>query len=270
MTSKYVCLVAYLALSAGPFAASCAPSEETPGGDVLALEGPSPAGGGVTVASLTAPPAVNAFGFSATPVGNALASYVAAELSVQGASVASRSAATAYLRAHPSEVTSELLAAYDRLPEGQYQARWYIVRTLSALELREAAGALDSIVQREVPPERWAPAPHGKSSVREEEIVRARAIGGLRSLAIAGSPEASAALRRALSSPLVPVKMAATQAYLAAGRRSTARVAEARALLPPDQQRWVDLRPATATDLAVPTPEAPPSGDPSPVDLPAR
>jgi hypothetical protein len=273
--SNYVRLAVVLSLALGPAAAaSCASTAPSSGDSGHSIEGLGAAGsggsGGEQGDSLAVTPVVDTFGFPDTPVGRALDAHMALEMRSDGESVFLYSASFAFLRANAPEVVAELMAAYERLPEERYLARWHLVRTLSGLELREAAGGLDSIVHRPVPPERWAPNHEGHSSVGEEAILRMRAIDGLKALALSGSAEASDSLRRAVNSPLASVRRAAVQSYVAAGRRAPSRLAEARTMLPTEQRHWVDLRPATSADFAVPTPDPPAPGEKQPPVAPAR
>lgn len=252
-------------------ATSCASENKPSSADVAVAEklsavgaaGGGSAGDGGGGDTLTLNP-TDPFKFPSTPVGKALADHMSLKMRTDGESVALYSASVAYLRANASEVAATLLAAYDQLPESQYLERWHVVQTLTALNLPEAATSLGSIVLRDVPPERWAPVQDGHSSRSEEAILRRRAITGLKSLAAAGSAEASEVLRQALNSPLPSIKIAAVQAYIAAGRRSPSRLAEVRSMLPEEQRSWIDIRPATNDDMNLLPPEAPPADPPAP------
>lgn len=242
---------------------ACATAASPPEDQVSLASGVTLAGSGGGGGDTLALNAITeTFGFPATPVGNALTSRLALDMKGGGTPKA-LSASTEYLRAHASETAAELSAADERLAEDRYLARWHIVRTLVVLDLPEAVTSLGSIVNRPVPPERWAPVHEGASSVGEESMLRLRALEGLRFLALRGAPGAEGALRQAMKSPVLSVQRAAAQAFVAAGRRSPARLAEARTLLPASRWAWLDLRPVTDEDSSVPTPEAPSPGEPA-------
>lgn len=272
--SKPVCLTIILSLTvAGATAVpSCASVSEPPGDQGRWVDAQLAAGAGGSDGgdSVTVSPPESPYRFPDTPVGRALSTHISLPARSDPESVALRSSSSAYLRANASEVAEVLLAVYDQLPEEQYLARWQVVQTLASLELREAAGAFRSIVQREVPPERWAPSRDEHSSVAEEAILRRRAIEGLKSLALAGSEEAADALRQALNSPVRSVRGAAALAYLTAGRRSPSRAAEIRALLPESEHVVLERRPATREDFDVPTPEPPSPDEPPSPAVPPR
>lgn len=258
---------------AGAFVApSCTGEPEPPGGQGQSVDAQTEAGAGGSDGgdSVTVLPPTSPFRFPDTPVGRSLASYVALQTRLDAESVALRMSTFAYLRAHASEVAEVLLAVYDQLPEDEYLARWQAIQTLTSLEVPEAAGAFRSILLRDVPPERWSPAEGERSSVAEESILRRRAIEGLKPLALGGSQEAADALRQAVNSPVLSVRAAAVRAYLAVGRKSPARVAELRSMLPESEHPMLERRPATPEDFDVPPPEPPsPDKPPSPV-MPTR
>ena len=273
-------IVLFLVAAGAVAAPSCASPTEPPNESGSSVDTQTEAGAGSGGAagsggvdggeSVEVLPPTAPFRFPNTPVGRALSSYILLRMRSDPESVALRSSTHAFLRANAREAADVMLAVYDQLPEEDYLVRWHAVHALSSLVAPEAVGALRSILQRDVPPERWGGGQTERLSVSEEVVLRRRAIEGLKPLALAGSVEAATALRQGLSSPIPSLRSASARAYLAVGRKSSARIAEVRSMLPESERAVVDRRPATPEDFDA-SPPAPPPADapPSPV-APAR
>ncbi len=166
------------------------------------------------------------------------------------------------------QMVSELVAAYQRLPEEDYDRRWLLIDTLAQLERAEAVEHLSGIALTALPPERLMRKGEEWSSRDDEIAIRLAAVRGLARLS---AMKVSAADKKLISiagrSTLPAIKKQAIQGYLDAPVRSlktgtlegyrkspdfNRRFTDLKRQLPAEAQRLADEVVTVKPDIAVP------------------
>lgn len=166
------------------------------------------------------------------------------------------------------QMVSELVAAYGRLPEADYERRWLLIDTLAQLDREEAVEHLGKIALSDVPPERIKRKDDAWSSRDEEISIRLAAVRGLSRLSarqvqaadtklvtIAGQAKWLAIKKHAIQGYLdAPAKRAKAPA-LDTYRKSpifTQRLTDLKKQLPPEARKLADEVGTLKPDLGIP------------------
>lgn len=214
--------------------------------------------------------------FSGGPAGYLLSQYLKTTVEfTPDAARRERMAMMAIHKAPPQvrqQMVSEIMAAYQRLPEMDYDRRWLLVNTLAQLGDEKATEAFGTIALSALPPERLMRKKNTEWSSRDEEVsIRLAAVRGLNKLAARKISMAEQKLIFVANrSPLVAVRKQAIMGYVFAPTRSlktgtmegfsksplfAQRLMNIKNQLPPDARKMADevtsLKPDISTPVAV-------------------
>jgi hypothetical protein len=210
--------------------------------------------------------------FSGGPAGYLLSQYLKTAVDfTPEAARRQRMALNALKQAPPNvrqQMVSELVAAYQRMPEGEYDRRWLLVDTLSQLDDQQSTEHLGMIALTALPPERVNRKNADWSSRDEEISIRLAAVRGLTKLS---AKQVSAAEGKliliAARSNITAVRKQAILGYVDAPARSakigtlegfrktpvfTQRLTNIKRQIPPDAQKMADEVTMIKPDISIP------------------
>ncbi len=164
--------------------------------------------------------------FSGGPAGILLSQYLrTATAYTEGAARQQRRAFARMRNAKPEiqqQLVPELAAAYQRLPETDYDRRWLLIDTLGQLQTPESLDYLGQIAQTGLPDEKMPKAARHQATNDQEIAIRLAAVRGITKLARRSLPKADKLLLEvARKSPVRGVKNQAIHGYLHAPQRTT-------------------------------------------------
>ncbi|MEO6844853.1 MAG: hypothetical protein ABI184_06745 [Ginsengibacter sp.] len=151
------------------------------------------------------------------------------------------------LQSDPQECVKELTYAFEKLPESEYNARWFMVYCIAQFELPEFIRPLSRIAMSEIPNE-MSKTIHLFSTVAEETAIRLTAIDGIRSIVQKGYKEGEIELFDLLKSKYLTLNIATCQSLIAINTENKAKIFE---ILPKEKQFIIDIRPKEVKDITI-------------------
>lgn len=149
------------------------------------------------------------------------------------------------LRREPEETVVAITQLEARCDRHMYPRRWALTYAAARLEDEAALPFLRQTVLTPIPPEE-SPAPHSRSTVKEETVQRVTAVEGVGALAAAGSDRARASLLEFLDIESISIRRASVQSLLALDEGLRDQVTRR---MPSRFRYLTEVRPVTISDV---------------------